>query len=192
MNATHYQHHINGRSVESNDRIERHNPATGELVSTYANGTKADAEQAIAAAREAFDNGPWPHASGADRQALLARVAAFIRRDAEELAQHESAESGKPITQARDEMAWAAGIWDYASALCRHLHGETTNTLGQGMLGLTLREPIGVCGLVTPWNFPLLIVSQKLPFALAAGCTAVVKPSELTGGDDAARWPSCS
>ena len=183
MNPTHYQHFIDDADVRGEDRIERHSPGhDGRLVSTFASGTKADAERAIAAARKAFDDGPWPHASGAERQAVLTKTAAFLRRDAEELAMIETLESGKPISQARNEIEWAAGIWDYAAALCRHLHGETTNSLGTGTLGLTLREPIGVCGLVTPWNFPLLIVSQKLPFALAAGCTAVVKPSEFTSG----------
>ena len=178
---THYQHYIDGQSVAADDRIERHSPGHwGVLVSTYAAGTAEAADQAIAAARRAFDDGPWPKTSGAERQAVLAKVAALLRRDAEELAYYEALESGKPIAQARDEIEWSAGIWDYAAALCRHLHGETTNTLGQATLGLTLREPIGVCGLVTPWNFPLLIASQKLPFALAAGCTAIVKPSEFT------------
>ncbi len=77
-------------------------------------------------------------------------------------------------------MAGAADIWRYAAALARELSGESYNTLGEGTLGVVLREPIGVVSIITPWNFPFLIVSQKLPFALAAGCTTVVKPSELT------------
>src|SRR5205807_4286422 len=84
--------------------------------------------------------------------------------------------------QARDEMESAAGLWEYAASLTRHIYGETYNTLGSDMLGLIFREPVGVVGMITPWNFPLLIISQKLPFALAAGCTAVVKPSNLTSG----------
>src|SRR5690606_30786840 len=85
-----------------------------------------------------------------------------------------------PITQAKGEMGGAVDIWRYAAALARDLHGESYNTLGEGTLGVVLREPIGVVSIITPWNFPFLIVSQKLPFALAGGCTAVVKPSELT------------
>ncbi len=182
---TEYQHFINGRYVngESAKRIERASPGhRNTIVSTYANGTAADAESAIAAARAAFDHGPWPHWSAAQRQAVLQKTADLIRANRLELGLIECLESGKPISQARDEMDWAAGIWDYAAALCRHIHGETTNTLGEGLLGLTLREPIGVCALITPWNFPLLIISQKLPFALAAGCACVVKPSEFTSG----------
>lgn len=180
-----HQHFINGQftSGTSTDRIERSSPGHVEtVVSTYASGTAEDAEAAIAAARNAFDNGPWPSSSGAVRQTILQKTADLIRARRDELGLIECLESGKPIGQARNEMEWAAGIWEYAGALARHLHGETTNTLGDGMLGITLREPIGVCSLITPWNFPLLIISQKLPFALAAGCTCVIKPSEFTSG----------
>lgn len=181
---TTYDHFIDGRHTpaSSGGLIDRRSPGHGTLVSRFADGTADDTHTAIDAARQAFDSGPWPHASGAERQAVLQKTAHLIREHADDLALIECLESGKPIRQARDEMQWAAGLWDYAAALCRHLHGETTNTLGPGTLGLTLREPIGVTGLITPWNFPLLIVSQKLPFALAAGCTAVVKPSEMTSG----------
>ena len=82
----------------------------------------------------------------------------------------------------RDEITSSADLWEYAATLCRHTYGDTYNTLGPTMLGLVLREPVGVVGMITPWNFPLLIISQKLPFALAVGCTAVVKPAELTPG----------
>ncbi len=181
---THYRHYIDGRPTDGSTpgRIERRSPGHNVVVSTYSEGAAADVRAAIDVARRAFDDGPWPRTSGAERQALLAAVADLIRRDRAELGLIECLESGKPIAQARDEMDWAASFWDYAAALSRHLHGETTNSLGDGMFGLTVREPIGVCGLITPWNFPLLIISQKLPFALAAGCTCVVKPSEFTSG----------
>jgi len=181
---TEYQHFINGERTcgSSAGRIERRSPGHDVAVSTYAEGTAADVDAAVAAARQAFREGSWPHQTGEARAALLRRTGDLIRQHRDELGLIECLESGKPIAQAKDEMDWAAGLWDYAAALARHLHGETTNTLGPGMLGLTLREPIGVCGLITPWNFPLLIISQKLPFALAAGCACVVKPSELTSG----------
>ena len=91
-------------------------------------------------------------------------------------------ESGKAISQARDEMAGVAELWWYAATLAQHAFGDSHNALGNEYLGLTLREPVGVVAMITPWNFPLLIASQKLPFALAVGCTAVVKPSQLTSG----------
>jgi len=182
---TSYQHFIDGKYVDghSRNRIERTSPGDVDaIVSTYPEGTADDAEAAVRAARNAFDSGPWPSTSGAEKEAVLRKTAELIRANRDELGLVECLESGKPISQALDEMDWAAGLWDYAAALCRHLHGETTNTLGDGMFGMTLREPVGVCSLITPWNFPLLIISQKLPFALAAGCTAAIKPSEFTAG----------
>ena len=92
----------------------------------------------------------------------------------------DSLESGKPIAQARGEVEGTADIWRYAAALARELSGESYSNLGSDRLGFVLREPVGVVSIITPWNFPLLIVSQKLPFALAAGCACVVKPSEMT------------
>ena len=89
-------------------------------------------------------------------------------------------EGGKPIAQVRGEIAGSVDIWRYAAGLARDLHGESYAHLGDTQLGVVMRDPIGVVSIITPWNFPFLIVSQKLPFALAAGCTIVVKPSELT------------
>lgn len=160
--------------------IERLSPAHGVVVSRYATATRVDAERAVAAARKAFDRGPWPTMKGADRARVLLRAADIIEARRDEIALLDSLESGKPITQARGEIEGAIDIWRYAAALARDLHGESYNTLGEGALGVVLREPIGVVSIITPWNFPFLIVSQKLPFALAAGCTVVVKPSEMT------------
>lgn len=179
-----HQMFIAGRRVEAADgkRFTRLSPAHDVPVGSYPEAGEADAHAAVAAARLAFDEGPWPRTSGAEREAVLRRTAALLRENTERLALMETLESGKPISQARSEIGWAAGIWDYAAGLARQLHGDTYNQLGASMLGLVLREPIGVAALITPWNFPLLIISQKLPFALAAGCTTVVKPSELTPG----------
>ncbi|AOF90390.1 aldehyde dehydrogenase family protein [Sinorhizobium sp. RAC02] len=162
--------------------LERVAPGHGIVVSRYPAGTKADAERAIAAARKAFDDGPWPTMTGAERSNILLKAADLIAARADELAFLDCIESGKPISQAKGELGGAADIWRYAAALARDLHGESYNTLGEGTLGVVLREAIGVVSIITPWNFPFLIVSQKLPFALAAGCTTVVKPSELTSG----------
>ena len=161
-------------------RFERHSPAHGTLVSNAPKSNQADAEAAIAAARNAFDNGTWSKSSGGDRAGFLLSVADLIDRERERIARLEVLESGKPISQARDEIAGAADIWRYAAALARTVSGETHNALGNDMLGMVLKQPIGVVSLITPWNFPFLILTQKLPFALAAGCTAVIKPSEYT------------
>jgi acyl-CoA reductase-like NAD-dependent aldehyde dehydrogenase len=111
---------------------------------------------------------------------ILLRTADLIESRLEQIARLAALESGKPIVQARGEIAGAVDIWRYAAALARTLSGESYANLGEAMLGVVVREPIGVVAIITPWNFPFLIVSQKLPFALAAGCTAVVKPSEMT------------
>lgn len=168
------------RDAADGRTLSRASPAHGSLISTYARAGVAEAEAAVAAAREAFDAGPWPRMTGAQRSKLLLDVAGLVECHAEILALLDVLEGGKPIAQARAEIAAAADIWRYAAALARDLHGESYATLGPAKLGVVVREPIGVVSIITPWNFPFLIVSQKLPFALAAGCTTVVKPSELT------------
>jgi len=172
---------IDGRDDNgAGELIERRSPAHGALVTRVPRGGAADADRAIAAARKAFDEGPWPHATASERARVLLKTADLVDRDRELLALLDTLESGKPIAQARSEIEGAADLWRYAAALARGLHGESYASLGPDRLGFVLREPIGVVSIITPWNFPFLIVSQKLPFALAAGCACVVKPSEMT------------
>jgi betaine-aldehyde dehydrogenase len=179
-----YQLFIDGRwdDARSGQRFDRRSPAHDVIVGQYALADTTDADAAVASARHAFDNGPWPRMKGVERSRIIHGVAEAIREQTDELALIETLESGKPIAQARDEMAATADLWEYAATLSRHVYGDTYNTLGEDTLGLIFREPLGVVAMITPWNFPLLIISQKLPFALAVGCTAVVKPSELTPG----------
>jgi acyl-CoA reductase-like NAD-dependent aldehyde dehydrogenase len=139
-----------------------------------------ESEAAIYAARIAFDDGRWSRLSGKARAAVLNKVADLIEANVETLALIETLESGKPISQARGECGGAADLWRYAASLARTSHGDSHNTLGTDILAMVLKEPIGVVSIITPWNFPFWILSQKLPFALAAGCTCVVKPSEMT------------
>ncbi len=176
------RHLIDGAFVGSADgeTFTRHSPANGKLVTRAALGGEAETEAAIAAARSAFADGRWSQLSGKERAAVLLRVADLIDRERTRLALFETMESGKPISQAEAEMEGAADLWRHAAALARTLHGDSHNTLGSDMLGLVMKEPIGVVAMITPWNFPFLIISQKLPYALAAGCTAVIKPSEMT------------
>ncbi len=175
---------INGEWVNAEDgaSLERYSPAHNKLVATYAQAGVADAEKAIAAARQAFDKGPWPRMLGAERAEVLRKVADGILAKKHEIALLETLENGKPLEQSLAEIEGAADLWHYAATLARNLHGDSYNTLGQDTLGVVLRDPIGVVSMITPWNFPFLIASQKLPFALAAGCTAVVKPAEVTSG----------
>jgi hypothetical protein len=120
--------------------------------------------------------------TGGERSNILLKAADLIASRLEELAYLDAIEAGKPISQCRGELGGAVDIWRYAASLARNLYGESYNNLGEGTMGVVLRDAIGVVSIITPWNFPFLIVSQKLPFALAAGCTTVVKPSELTSG----------
>jgi betaine-aldehyde dehydrogenase len=172
---------INGREATgTGEMIERASPAHGVVVTRVPRGNAQDVRAAIAAARAAFDKGAWPRETASTRARVLLKTADLIDRDCELLALLDTLESGKPITQARGEIEGSADIWRYAASLARELSGESYANLGSDRLGFVLREPIGVISIITPWNFPLLIVSQKLPFALAAGCTCVVKPSEMT------------
>jgi acyl-CoA reductase-like NAD-dependent aldehyde dehydrogenase len=175
---------IDGQWVEAADggKLERKSPAHDQLVAVYAQAGVADAERAIAAARRAFDKGIWPRMKGAERAKVLRKVADLILERKQALAEMETLENGKPLSQAMAEIEGSADLWQYAATLARNLHGDSYNTLGENTLGVVLRDPIGVVSVITPWNFPFLIVSQKLPFAMAAGCTAVVKPAEVTSG----------
>ena len=176
------RHLINGVWGTNADgaMFDRVSPSHGVVVSQSALGGGVETTAAIAAARAAFDAGAWSRAPAKTRAAVLLRVADLIEQQVDRIALLETLESGKPISQSRGEVAGAADLWRYAAALARQIHGDSHNTLGPDMLGVILKEPIGVVSIITPWNFPFWILSQKLPFALAAGCTCVIKPSEMT------------
>ncbi|WP_237324167.1 aldehyde dehydrogenase family protein [Vibrio penaeicida] len=182
--VTHYQMLINGEWTigSSSSEFERKSPGHGVAVSVYPRGTKQDVFNAVVAARNAFDDGAWSRCSGAERADKLSEVARLIKVNQEKLAYQETLETGKPISQSRGEVMGAAGFWDYAAGQARALEGESFNQQGEDILGLVLREPIGVVGLITPWNFPFFILCERLPFILASGCSVVIKPSELTAG----------
>lgn len=175
-------HFIDGVAQGSADGqvSERISPSHGVVVSRAALGSERETDAAIKAARAAFDDGRWSRLSGKARATVLTKVADLIEANVEKLAHLETLESGKPIAQARGECGGAADLWRYAASLARTSHGDSHNTLGEDILAVVLKEPIGVVSIITPWNFPFWILSQKLPFALAAGCTCVVKPSEMT------------
>jgi betaine-aldehyde dehydrogenase len=182
-NVRAYRHLIDGQEQPAPDAwIDRYCPATGALVAHFAAGTAQDVSAAVAAARRAFDEGPWPRLSGAERSAALLRFAAAIRERHDELARIEAEEVGKPIRLARGDVDATAGHVEYAAALAQEVHGDVYSNMGPQHLGVVLREPVGVAGLIIPWNFPALIYGQKVPYALGAGCTVVVKPSEFTSG----------
>lgn len=162
------------------ERLVRSSPGHGVPVTIMPKCTSEDLDTAVAAARHAFDDRRWSGLGGADRAAVLLRAADILRRRAEEVAYWEVLENGKPISQARGEVSGCIGMFEYASGLARSLHGDAFNNLGDGMFGVVTREPVGVVGIITPWNFPFLILCERVPYVLASGNTIVAKPSEVT------------
>jgi betaine-aldehyde dehydrogenase len=152
------------------------NPATEETIATLDEAGVEDADAAVARAKQAFPG--WREVSPRDRARLLRRLAALVEEHGEELARIESRNVGKPIGGARGEVGMVADVFHfYAGAVDKH-HGETIPVAGG--IDMTFREPLGVVGLIVPWNFPLNIASWKLGPALACGNTVVLKPAELT------------
>lgn len=180
-----YKMLVGGRSVDadSGKLIERESPGhAGAQIGAWPDASSADVGHAIAAARKAFDEGPWPKMASAERSRIMFRVAELILERVEEIALVESLEVGKPIAQARGEITFSADLWAYAAGQARGMHGDSHNDIGSDRLGLVLREPVGVVGIITPWNFPFIIASERVPWAIGAGCTVILKPSELTSG----------
>jgi betaine-aldehyde dehydrogenase len=179
-----YDHFIGGasRAPSSGQAIDRVSPATGEPVAAFAAGNASDVDTAVLSARTAFDDGPWPRLSGIDRSRLLRAFADLMLANLEMLARIESEEVGKPIRYARKDIEGGANVVHYAAGLAADLHGIAYQALKPGQTGLVMREPAGVVGAIIPWNFPAFVFCHKVPFALAAGCTVVVKPSEFTSG----------
>ena len=155
------------------------NPATGEPICEVAQAGSADLDAALASATVAFDSGAWSSVDATERGRVLARMADLVREHAEELAQLELMDAGHTISDARGEAEAVAAVFDYyAGAANKHL-GSVVPTQDDG-LGVVMKVPVGVCGLIVPWNFPMVIATWKLAPALAAGNPVVVKPASLT------------
>ncbi|BBH68807.1 betaine-aldehyde dehydrogenase [Actinoplanes sp. OR16] len=156
-------------------------PADGTLVATVREFSREDTVAAIETARRAFDEGPWPRTPAVERGALLHRVAGLIDRDAKELARAESLDTGKRLVESEYDMADVAACFRYyAGIAATDDAGRVVDTGRPDVVSRVVHEPVGVCGLITPWNYPLLQASWKVAPALAAGNTFVLKPSELT------------
>jgi len=156
--------------------LEILNPATEEVVERIEPATARDADAAVARAKKAFP--AWRDVAPADRSRLLRRLADALEAEKENLAQLESRDTGKPINDARGEMGMVADTFHYYAGMPERLLGDTIPV--SGGVNVTFREPLGVVGLIVPWNFPLTIASWKMAPALAAGNTIVLKPAELT------------
>ena len=158
---------------------ELFNPSNGQTIATVAEAGAQDAEAAIAAARKAFDEGPWASTNAADRAALLFKVADAIDAHREEFMRIDTLNNGKPLRETEYDAADAANCFRYYAGLATKPHGQTFDVPAPSQT-FTVREPIGVCGQIVPWNYPLLMAVWKLAPALAAGNVCILKPSELT------------
>lgn len=159
------------------------NPATEEVIGTIAAATEEDVDIAVKAARRAFDRDGWPKLSGPQRATYLRAIADGIRARQAEIARLEVLDNGKPFPEADWDIADAAGCFDFYAGLAEQLdhHPEETIPLADDRFtSKAVREPIGVAGAIIPWNYPLLMAAWKVAPALAAGCTVVLKPAELT------------
>ena len=156
------------------------NPSDASLVTEVDVATDAQVQQAIGAARRAFDRTDWPRTPTGERSALLDRVAGLIDRDLEELARLETVNTGKALRESRWDMADVARVFRYYADLADKEAGRLVDTSNPTAVSRIVYEPIGVCGLIGPWNYPLLQLSWKIAPALAAGNTVVMKPAQLT------------
>src|SRR6266849_1621515 len=175
---------IGGEWVDSADgkTFDTINPATGEVLTHIAAATIADVDRAVKAARKAFDDpsGAWQKISASERGKLLWKVADLIEKNIDEVAELETLDNGKPIFESRYvDMPMVIDVLRYYAGWATKIHGETVNTF-ETAFTYTLREPVGVVGLIVPWNFPLLLASWKVGPALACGNTIVWKPASLT------------
>jgi acyl-CoA reductase-like NAD-dependent aldehyde dehydrogenase len=174
---------IDGERVEAADgnTFETLDPATGETITTVAYGGSEDIDRAVKAARKALSDGPWGKASAAERARVLNRLAALIDDNADQLAQLESLDNGKPVKLARFvDVAGSAAHFRHFAGWPERVLGDVIPVAVPDMHVYTRKEPVGVAGQIIPWNFPLLMAAWKLAPALAAGCTIVLKPAEQT------------
>ncbi len=154
-------------------------PGSGKPFAEVAEAGHEDVERAVRAAYRAFEEGRWPRMSATERDRILLQAATLVRQRLEDIATVEARNAGKPIRDARGEIALVAAVLEYWGGAANKIFGETIPVQDAG-LEVTLREPVGVCALITPWNFPLVIASWKIAPALACGNTVVVKPAQLT------------
>ena len=155
------------------------NPYDATVLDTLAEACAADVDAAVAAAREAFD-GPWRRSTVTDRAALLGKIADLLQRDREQMAHTESLDTGKTLNEARADVDDTTAVFRYYAGMAGEHAGRVVDPGRPGVVSRIVHEPVGVCALIAPWNYPLLQISWKLAPALAAGNTTVIKPSELT------------
>jgi aldehyde dehydrogenase (NAD+) len=173
---------IDGQWVDGAKMFDTINPATGEVLTQIAEASRADVDRAVVAARRAFEdrNGAWRKLSSSERGRMIWKLADLIEKNIDEFAELETLDNGKPIFESRYvDMPMVIDVLRYYAGWATKIHGETVNSF-ETAFTYTLREPVGVVGLIVPWNFPLLLTSWKLGPALACGNTLLLKPAEQT------------
>ena len=169
---------INGQWVAGTSRFDVNDPATGKKLADVANLGPAEAEAAIAAANTAW--GPWKAKTGKERSAILRKWFDLLMANQEDLGRIMTAEQGKPFAEAKGEVAYGASFVEWYAEEAKRVNGETLPQFDNNRRLLVIKQAIGVCAAITPWNFPLAMITRKVAPALAAGCPVVIKPAELT------------
>ena len=174
--------YVDGAWGEARDgaTFDTHDPATGEVIASVPRATSADVSAAVAAARRTFDDGTWGSAvAERERARILFRMAELVRDQRDDLAELEVRDCGKPLADARADIDEVAFMFGYYAGWATKISGDIP-PVGPDAMSLVVKEPVGVCGLIVPWNYPMLMASQKVAPALAAGCTVILKPAEQT------------
>ncbi|WP_291143494.1 NAD-dependent succinate-semialdehyde dehydrogenase [Hydrogenophaga sp.] len=169
---------INGQWIKGAARFDVHDPATGQKLADVANLGPADAEAAIAAANAAWP--AWRNKTAKERSNILRKWYDLLMANQEDLGRILTAEQGKPFAEAKGEIAYGASFVEWFAEEAKRVNGETLPHFDNNRRLLVLKQPIGVCAAITPWNFPLAMITRKVAPALAAGCPVVIKPAELT------------
>ncbi len=177
----HYQMYIDGRWTDaaSGETYDVVDPASEEVIARVPKGGVADAEEAVRAARDAFDNGPWPKMKAVERAEVLNRAAALLRERAEDFARLESMQMGKLLEESRVDMLDTAHTFELYAGMVQDQHGETLEVPGETM-SMVVREPVGVTVGITPWNYPMLMAAWKAGPSLAAGNVMILKPATVS------------
>jgi len=169
---------IDGKWIEGPGRFDVHDPATGRKLADVANLGPREAEQAIAAANRAWP--AWRNKTAKERSVILRKWYDLLMANQEDLGRLMTAEQGKPFAEAKGEVAYGASFVEWFAEEAKRINGETLPQFDNNRRLLVIRQPIGVCAAITPWNFPLAMITRKVAPALAAGCPVVIKPAELT------------
>ena len=169
---------INGQWVSSTARFDVNDPSNGHKLADVANLGPQDAEAAIAAANAAWP--AWRKKTGKERHAILLKWFQLLMANADDLGRILTAEQGKPFAEAKGEIVYGASFVDWFAEEAKRVNGETLPQFDNNRRLMVIKEPIGVCAAITPWNFPLAMITRKVAPALAAGCPVVIKPAELT------------